>query len=182
MPLDITLFRKDGGNPELIRESQRRRFQPVEIVDEIIALDDLWRGLTGKNDNLRKARNVVQKEIATCMKGIKTKNPVEHASEIAELNTKSDALMVDKNRLDREIEENEALQVKSKEEVEVLLNTIGNIVLDSVPVSLDEDKDNRVERRWGTPRDPAGLLSHHDLLWRIGGYEPERGTQVLKHC
>ena len=27
-----------GGNPELIRESQRRRYAPVEVVDEVIAL------------------------------------------------------------------------------------------------------------------------------------------------
>ncbi len=44
MVLDINLFRKDkGGNPDLIRESQRRRFKPVEIVDEIIALDEEWK-------------------------------------------------------------------------------------------------------------------------------------------
>lgn len=29
-----------GGNPEKIRESQRRRYANVEIVDEIIALFD----------------------------------------------------------------------------------------------------------------------------------------------
>lgn len=27
-----------GGNPEQIKESQRRRFAPVEVVDEVIAL------------------------------------------------------------------------------------------------------------------------------------------------
>lgn len=32
MPLDINMFRRE---PDLIRESQRRRFQPVEIVDEV---------------------------------------------------------------------------------------------------------------------------------------------------
>jgi hypothetical protein len=51
--LDINLFRKEkGGDPELVRESQRRRFadaKPDEIeknvglVDEVIALDEAWR-------------------------------------------------------------------------------------------------------------------------------------------
>ena len=27
----------------------------------------------------------------------------------------------------------------------------------------------------------TGLLNHHDLLWRVGGYEPERGVQVAGH-
>jgi seryl-tRNA synthetase len=50
-----------------------------------------------------------------------------------------------------------------------------------VKVSQDEDADNEVVSTWGTPRDPAGLLNHHDLLWRIGGYEPERGVAVAGH-
>lgn len=42
--MDINFFRQDkGGNPELIRESQRRRFDSVEIVDQIIGLDSEWR-------------------------------------------------------------------------------------------------------------------------------------------
>ena len=42
--LDISLFREDkGGNPDLIRESQRRRFESVELVDEVIAKDKEWR-------------------------------------------------------------------------------------------------------------------------------------------
>lgn len=36
MPLDINMFRVDrGGDPEIIRESQRRRFAPPEMVDEV---------------------------------------------------------------------------------------------------------------------------------------------------
>jgi seryl-tRNA synthetase len=45
--LDINLFREEKGhNPELIRESQRRRFASVEVVDEIINLDKEWRKRT----------------------------------------------------------------------------------------------------------------------------------------
>lgn len=41
--LDINLFRTEkGGNPELIKESQKRRNAPVEIVDDVIALDKEW--------------------------------------------------------------------------------------------------------------------------------------------
>ena len=37
--LDINLFLTErGGEPDLVRESQRRRHDSVEIVDEIIAL------------------------------------------------------------------------------------------------------------------------------------------------
>lgn len=41
--LDILLFREKGGDPEKIRESQRRRYAKVELVDEVIELDKAWR-------------------------------------------------------------------------------------------------------------------------------------------
>ncbi|CAL5422018.1 unnamed protein product [Camellia sinensis] len=43
--LDINLSREDKGhNPKIIRESQRRRFANVDLVDEVIALDKEWSG------------------------------------------------------------------------------------------------------------------------------------------
>ena len=42
--LDIVLFRVDqGGNPDLVRESQRRRYADVGLVDKVIEIDSEWR-------------------------------------------------------------------------------------------------------------------------------------------
>ena len=44
MVLDINLFREEkGGNPELVRESQRRRFADASLVDRVIEKDEAWR-------------------------------------------------------------------------------------------------------------------------------------------
>ena len=41
---DINLFREEkGGNPEIVRQSQRARYDRVEDVDDVIALDKAWR-------------------------------------------------------------------------------------------------------------------------------------------
>lgn len=41
--IDINLFRVErGGNPELIRVSQRKRNASVEVVDEIVTIDKEW--------------------------------------------------------------------------------------------------------------------------------------------
>lgn len=32
-----------GGNPELVRESQRRRFADVRLVDKVLQHDEEWR-------------------------------------------------------------------------------------------------------------------------------------------
>ncbi|GKC61060.1 serine--tRNA ligase, partial [Tanacetum coccineum] len=53
-----------GYNPEIICESQRRRFKPVEIVDEIILLDKEWRQRQFELEQLRKDFNKLNKEVA----------------------------------------------------------------------------------------------------------------------
>lgn len=154
MPLDINFFREaQGGRPDLIRESQRKRFAPVEIVDEIIEKDDKWRHLTGAIDDFKKHKNKIQKEQIA----IKMKNKENCDIELAQI-----------KQIDADIIKTELEQKELKIEIDKLVNKVGNIVEDDVPVSNDEDKDNLVIKKWGTPRDPTGLLNHHDLLWRIG--------------
>ena len=44
MVLDIELFRADkGGDPDKIRESQRKRFKDVTLVDRVVEADTRWR-------------------------------------------------------------------------------------------------------------------------------------------
>jgi len=61
--------------------------------------------------------------------------------------------------------------------------SIGNLVHDSVPVSDDED-NNQLIRSWhpeGVTVEKRNCLSHHEVLTRINGYEPERGVKVVGH-
>jgi len=51
MVLDIELFRADkGGDPEKIRESQRKRFKDVTLVDRVVEADSRWRKRECWND------------------------------------------------------------------------------------------------------------------------------------
>ncbi len=53
MSLDINLFREDrGGVPQVVKQSQRKRFANVELVDDVIALDQSWRESTKYFDNI----------------------------------------------------------------------------------------------------------------------------------
>jgi seryl-tRNA synthetase len=83
MPLDINLFRTDrGGDPEKVRESQRRRFASVELVDEIIAKDNEWRQMTGDIDNLKKEKNAIQKLVGNKKKaGEEVSNGISSGSD-----------------------------------------------------------------------------------------------------
>ena len=45
MVLDIDEFRPEkGGNPEKIKENQKRRFCDETMVDKVVELDNKWRG------------------------------------------------------------------------------------------------------------------------------------------
>ena len=48
MVLDLDLFRPDkGGDPDAMRENQRKRFKDVGMVDKVTELDGRWRKRMG---------------------------------------------------------------------------------------------------------------------------------------
>lgn len=57
-----------GGDPELVRESQRRRFADVSLVDQVIALDAEWRSVRYELDSLQKDLNSISKEVGQIKK------------------------------------------------------------------------------------------------------------------
>jgi seryl-tRNA synthetase len=53
MVLDIDLFRADkGGDPEKMRENQRKRYKDVKLVDLIVEKDNQWRQCMSEHLNL----------------------------------------------------------------------------------------------------------------------------------
>ena len=44
MTLDIDAFRPEkGGNPDKVRENQKRRFADPALVDKVVSSDEAWR-------------------------------------------------------------------------------------------------------------------------------------------
>lgn len=52
-----------GGDPEIIRESQRRRYSDVGLVDKVLDLDQQWRKARGDLDTLNMDFNSLNNEI-----------------------------------------------------------------------------------------------------------------------
>ncbi|KAM4108382.1 hypothetical protein ACB094_03G041300 [Castanea mollissima] len=160
--LDINLFRVEkGGNPELIRESQRRRFANVELVDEVIAIDKQWRQLQFDLENLRKDFNKINKQVA------QLRIAGEDASEMIK-NTEENK----KSAAEKEAEVREVLQQLNSK-----LLLIGNLVHDSVPVDNDE-ANNKVVRSWGEKRLEPKLKNHVDLVELLGIADLKKGADI----
>ncbi|KAI3458812.1 hypothetical protein Pfo_015475 [Paulownia fortunei] len=160
--LDINLFREEkGGNPEKIRESQRRRFANVDLVDEVIELDKVWRQRQFELDGLRTDRNRISKEIARLkIAGEDASGMIATTEENRELTAK------------KEVEVQEALAA-----VQSRLAIIGNLVHDSVPVSNDE-ANNATIRSWGEKRTEPKLKNHVDLVELLGIADIKKGANV----
>ncbi|KAF8452489.1 serine-tRNA ligase [Boletus edulis BED1] len=171
MTLDVLSFiDSKGGNAEEIRESQRKRGEPVELVDQVIEMYAEWVKLDYELNGLNKQVNAVQKEI-----GAKKK-----AKESA------DDLVAQKKSLDTQVE----AKRKETREYELLMrqkaSNVGNIVAKDVPVSLTED-DNVTLRTWH-PDGPNGqvekktvIMPHHEVLLRLDAMDLERGAKIVGH-
>ncbi|CAI7588212.1 unnamed protein product [Penicillium manginii] len=166
--LDLNDFITErGGDPKKIKESQRRRGAPEEVVDEVIALYEEARKVRYGVTQVGSQMNALLKQI-----GMKKKNK-EDASE----------LIAEKTALDKTKKEAEDKAIAVENERDRKIRTIGNYVHDSVPVSQTED-DNPIVKTW-TPEDAAmdrpDCLSHHEVLTRLDGYDPERGVKIVGH-
>ncbi|KAJ7977986.1 serine--tRNA ligase-like [Quillaja saponaria] len=160
--LDINLFREEKGHsPEIIRESQRRRFASVEQVDEVINLDKEWRQRQFELENLRKELNKINKLVA------KLRISGEDATGVISETDQTRKLIAEK-----EVEVKEA-----QKQLNTKLETIGNLVHDSVPISADE-ANNAVIRSWGEKRLEPKLKNHVDLVELLGIADLKKGADV----
>lgn len=188
MVLDIALFREEkGGNPELIRDSQRKRYADVGLVDKVISLDQEWRKERFLMDELNKQKNLFSKAIGEKMK---KKEPQGDNDAVAEeITSKLASLKIDDLRpltvvqikklrvvLDEKMVETEKTMARLEQERDFARAQIGNLIHHSVVISDNED-NNRVERTFGNT-EAKKKYSHVDLVVMVDGFDGERGTVV----
>jgi len=170
--LDVNDFIKErGGDPAKIKESQRRRHAPEEVVDEVIAMfEDHRKTQYAAATEMGAKLNKVQKEM-----GLNKKNKGDPKE--------FEALMKQKDDLTKEKKDLEELANEKQKALFKKVKSIGNYVHDTVPVSNNED-NNAVVRDWapeGHAVEKKECMSHHEVLTRIDGYDPERGVKIVGH-
>merc|ERR1712093_888067 len=166
--LDINDFIAErGGDVKKIKESQRRRHAPEEAVDEVIAMFEDHRKSQYAANQIKTEINTLQKEIG----------------QIKKAKGNADDLLKKKD----ELQARHKQQEETTKDMHVALlkkaKSIGNYVHDSVPVSDNED-NNQLIRDWtpeGVEVAKKDCLSHHEVLTRLDGYDPERGVKVVGH-
>ncbi|CAK7204165.1 Cytosolic seryl-tRNA synthetase [Sporothrix eucalyptigena] len=168
----LDLIAERGGNPEAVKESQRRRYADPEVVDKVIELWQDHRRTLYDATQLNAKINDIQKQIGA------KKKAKENADDLLQ-----QKIAIEKQKKD--LLDSAAIKEKAMNKA---LGSIGNLIHDSVPVDNNED-NNPIITTWVPEdrefkvgeEDRSKLLSHHELLLRIDGYNPEAGVKVVGH-
>jgi seryl-tRNA synthetase len=111
-----------GGDPSIVRASQKKRGAPEEIVEEVLRLYKEWTQLDFQLNGMQKESNSIQKEITAKKK----------AKEDA------DDVMVKKAEVDKKLAEMKPQVAAAEAKMRAKAGEIGNIVGDKAPVSQTE--------------------------------------------
>ena len=151
--LPLELIRKD---PERVKRAAQLKGEPAPI-DEILELDEKWRGHVHRAETIKAEQNRLSKEFA------QNRDPQlkESLREMAD-------------RAKAELAEAEAV----KRELDDLLLRVPNLFHESVPVG-ESEADNVVFREWGSKAELGfAARTHFDLGEALGIMDFERAAKV----
>ena len=157
--IDIKFLRE---NPDVVRASQKGRGENVELVDQILAIDEVKRAAVSEFETLRQEQNVLSKSVGAA-KGDEKSALLENAKALADkvkaADTKRSAI---------------------EEEAKQLLLQLSNLLDTEAPIGGEEDFVT-IEHI-GTPRDftKDGFepKDHVELGKLLDAIDTERGAKV----
>ena len=156
--LDIKLFRE---NPELIFDSEKKRFRGTETAKKVIEYDTLWREGEKRLNFLRSEKNRLSKSFKKAKEEGNFDEVIAQSKEVAN----------EIKELGPKIEEYKKLREDYRYKV-------GNIIDEDVPVAESED-DNVIVKKYGeVPKFDFEPLNHVDLIEKIDGADMKTAAEV----
>ncbi len=172
--IDPTILRAD---PDRLRESQRRRGESVELVDDLLAADRAKRDAQMLFDDLRNRQKTLGKAIGP-LQGARKRadDDAARAAATAEL----DVLLAQAQDLAEEVKAADRAAGIATERLDALWSQVSNLVDLDAPVG--GEADFVVIDEVGTPRDFAAEgftpRDHVDLGELLGAIDVDRGAKV----
>jgi len=156
--LEMKVFRE---NPDEIFEDLKRRNTSDEIAKNVIKLDEKWRKLIEKGNNLRAQRNAISREIGDL------KKKGEDSTTILK---KMSGIKEELNQNEKETSETLELRNQSRMRVP-------NILENEVPVG-DNDEGNKEISLHGPEIKKGEKKSHQEILEKIEGADLKRAAKI----
>lgn len=154
--LDIKFLRE---NPEIVKENIKKKFQDekLKLVDEVVELDEKYRTVKTRCDDLRSQRNKISKQIGGLMAKGEKEEAEKVKSQVAEINNELASLEGNEDELSKQIRER--------------MLVIPNIIDDSVPIGKDDSENVEVEK-FGEPAVPDFEVPYHvDIMEKLSGID-----------
>ncbi len=151
--------------PDEVRDALDNRGADVDL-DTLIDLDERWRELKARGDELRHDRNQITQKIGKLVAAGKDEEREEAIARSKELKS--------------EIEDVESEATELKDELDERLLEVPQIPHESVPLGVDE-RHNVEDRRWGFDdlRElPAEVTPHYDLGEELDIIDEARGAKT----
>ena len=156
--LDIKLFRE---NPDLIFDSEKKRFRSTENAEKVIEYDTLWREGERRLNSLRAEKNKLSKSFKQAKKEGNIEEVIAKSKEVA-----------------NEIKELSAKNIEYLALRDDYRYKVGNVIDEDVPISDTED-DNVIVRKVGDlPEFDFEALNHVDLIEKIDGADIETAASI----
>ena len=172
--IDPNILRTD---PDRIRESQRRRGESVEVVDQLIEADVAKRAAMQEFDELRNQQKVLGKQIGPLQGALKK---ATDEAEKAKAQGEVDALMAQASKLADDVKAADARANEISEKADQLWLQISNLVNLDSPVGGEEDF--KLVEEVGTPRDFAAegfeARDHIEIGEILDAIDTVRGAKV----
>lgn len=157
--IDIKFLRE---NPDVVRASQKGRGEDVDVVDQVLAIDELKRAAITEFEQLRAEQNLLSKSVGAA-KGDEKAALLANAKELAD-----------------KVKAADAKRAEIEAQADALAMVISNILDPDAPIGGEEDFV--VIEHVGTPRDfsAAGFepKDHVELGKLLGAIDTERGAKV----
>ncbi len=172
--IDPSILRTD---PDRLRESQRRRGESVELIDDLVAADVAKREAQQRFDELRNEQKTLGKQIGP-LQGALKKSTDDSAR--ADAQAQLDVLMARAQELAEQVKAADEAADAAGAALDALWLQVSNLVNLESPVGGEEDFVVLAEV--GTPRDFAAEgfepRDHVELGQLLGAIDIDRGVKV----
>jgi len=153
-------------NPDVVRDAIEKKGVEGVDLDRILELDEEWRDLKAKGDDLRHQRNEISERIGD----LKREGKDEEAEEAIERS----------QELKAELETVEDRADELEDEIKAAMLEVPQIPYDGAPVGEDESDNVEVRREGFDDRRemPADVVPHYDIGEDLEILDFDRGAKV----
>ncbi|PIN75154.1 serine--tRNA ligase [Candidatus Woesearchaeota archaeon CG10_big_fil_rev_8_21_14_0_10_37_12] len=165
--LDINFVRE---NVTAVRNNLTKRNNPelLDLLDELLKLDEIWRKAKGEADNARKVSNAANEELNQAVKAMKAGNK----------DVKIEVFKETARKAKQRVSEKEAEETNFPEQIRSLLMRIPNMMDKDVPVGKDDSENVVVKTVGKKPKFDFTPISHVDIVEKQGWVDLDRAAKI----